>query len=231
MGPLYVAVDHAVQKRSLSQLHFYMTNQLNEMFKALRNRNRCQSHRVDEGLLRSAGLPVRMVNRRRGLGFNLIELMVTVSIISIIVSIALPSFGDFQKNNRVKSVAQTLNSSIRLARSEAIAKNAFVRVEVSNDLTVTLCRIVASADACSEVDAENRFRVLNIEHNGVDVESGDVALATGFVFNSRGRLVDGALAIGVCDDRGADSGRVIQVNAVGRSNLREISDTAGATCS
>lgn len=171
-------------------------------------------------------------SRRKASGFTLVELMIATMILAILASVALPSFGAFQRDNRLDSAAQNLNSSVRLARSEAIAKNSFVRVEIATDQTVTLCRIDAIGDACPGAADEDTFRTVEVSFDGVEIESPDVDLTDGFVFNSRGRLEGGGtLDIGVCDDRGAAEGKIIRINAVGRSNLREISDTADAACS
>lgn len=168
----------------------------------------------------------------RSSGFTLIELMITVMILVVTAGIALPSFSEFQKNSRLDSLAQSLNSTVRLARSEAIAKNAFVRVEFSSDSTVTLCRRNDSNAGCPAASDPDTFRVMDLGDDTVEIESPDVDLSGGFVFNARGRLVGGgSLDIGICDDRGADHGMVVRINPVGRSNLREISKTADAQCS
>jgi len=149
-------------------------------------------------------------------------LMVTVVILALVAAIAAPSFGDLQKNSRLDSAAKNLNSAIRLARSEAIAKNAFVRVEIEDE-AVIVCRRDDTAAACPAIGNVDTFRTLDISFRDLEVASPDIDLATGFVFDARGRLaVGGAFDISVCDDRGADEGQLIQVNAVGRSNSREM---------
>ena len=172
--------------------------------------------------------------QKRGIqaGFTIIELMISLLLLSILAAVALPSFSEFQRNNRLDSAAQNLNSTVRLARSEAIAKNSFVRVEIAGDKTVTLCRIDASGDACPGAADADTFRTVELSYDQVEIESPDTDLSDGFVFNSRGRLVGGgSLDIGICDDRGAADGKIIRINPVGRSNLREIADTADAACS
>ncbi len=158
--------------------------------------------------------------------------MITVFILLVTAAVALPSFSQFQKDSRLDSLAQSLNSTVRLARSEAISKNAFVRVEFASDSTVTLCRRNDSNASCPAASDPDTFRVIDLGDDSVEIESPDVNLANGFVFSSRGRLVGGgSLDIGICDDRGADHGMVVRINPVGRANLREISQTADAQCS
>ena len=61
--------------------------------------------------------------------FTLIELMIALAVLTILLSIVGPSFGDFIRSNRLKTAAFDLVVSLNYARSEAIKRN--------NDATVT----------------------------------------------------------------------------------------------
>ena len=62
------------------------------------------------------------------MGFTLVEMMVTVSIIAILASIAIPSFQSLIRNERVKSASYNLFASLMVARSEAIKRNEDVAI-------------------------------------------------------------------------------------------------------
>lgn len=61
-------------------------------------------------------------------GFTLIELMVTVAVLAIVLSLGVPSFNSLIINNRLTTQANALVASINLARSEAIKRGVQVRV-------------------------------------------------------------------------------------------------------
>lgn len=71
-------------------------------------------------------------------GFTLIELLVTMAIAVVLLSVAVPGFQTLSRNNRMTSIANSLVSSIALARSEAINRNSPVELcRSSNGTTCT----------------------------------------------------------------------------------------------
>ena len=62
-------------------------------------------------------------NRRYEAGLTLIELAVAISILAILVSVAIPSFVEFLKNNRVSSQTNELVALISLAKNEAVRRH------------------------------------------------------------------------------------------------------------
>lgn len=60
---------------------------------------------------------------RNGRGFSLVELMVTLVLLAIALTAALPGFGSMIANSRVRSVAEEMQNGIRLAQAEAVRRN------------------------------------------------------------------------------------------------------------
>lgn len=69
--------------------------------------------------------------KKKNKGFNLIELMISLAIMSILIGAAAPSFAMWMANLRVRSVAEGLNLGILQARSEAIRKNQLIKFNVN----------------------------------------------------------------------------------------------------
>lgn len=69
-------------------------------------------------------MPATRISR----GFTLIELIVAISVLAILVSLATPMYQSFVTNNRTRSAAYSLVSALSLARSEAVKRNTAVSV-------------------------------------------------------------------------------------------------------
>jgi type IV fimbrial biogenesis protein FimT len=70
-------------------------------------------------------------------GFTLIELLVVLTILGIMMGIGIPSFKNFIGTQRAKSAAYELVTSLLLARSEAVKRNADVTITPSTANTWT----------------------------------------------------------------------------------------------
>ena len=56
-------------------------------------------------------------------GFTLLEFLVTLLVISIMMTIAIPSFHAMITKHRLKGATETIYSDLQLARLEAIKRN------------------------------------------------------------------------------------------------------------
>lgn len=61
-------------------------------------------------------------------GFTLTELLVVITVVGILTTIAIPSFTSLSQSQRVKNASFDLYSLFTIARSEAIKRNAQVTV-------------------------------------------------------------------------------------------------------
>ncbi|MFN7723962.1 MAG: GspH/FimT family pseudopilin [Rubrivivax sp.] len=75
--------------------------------------------------------------RRLAAGFSLIELMVVVAVTAVVLTLAAPSFFDYQQVQRLKSVNSQVVTDMNLARSEAVSRGTFLRVSFGQNSTST----------------------------------------------------------------------------------------------
>lgn len=85
---------------------------------------------------------------KRPAGFTIIELMITVVVLGIALTFAVPSMQQFIMNNRMTSQLNLMSSNLAMARSEAIKQN----------MPVLLCPS-GGGTTCSESSWENGWLV------------------------------------------------------------------------
>jgi len=181
----------------------------------------------------------RLSNRPRG--FTLIELLVTLAILAIIAVIAAPSLQNFVLNNRIRSQAAALTTSLIFARSEAITRSARV---VACPGTTSGCSGTQWESGWIVFVDTNNNAVLDDEETQLEVH---VALAdnntlrgtpkvseyVSFDYDGRAQMVNQDPQSGtfvLCDQRGfGDHALAIEVLATGRS--RSLTATKSSTTS
>jgi type IV fimbrial biogenesis protein FimT len=78
------------------------------------------------------------MNNRNQTGFTLYEVLTTMLIVGVVLSLGIPNMQSFRQNSRMTAAANDLHSSFHLARSEATRAKT----------PITIC---ASADSMAEV--------------------------------------------------------------------------------
>jgi len=171
-------------------------------------------------------------------GFTLIELMMTLAVAAIILTIAIPSFTTFTQKSRLTKQVNLLAASIATARGEAAKRGARVVVCASDSPTATTPACSGTIDNWSNgwvvfIDSDNDLTVDAASdvvatfqtENGVSVMN-DAAVT--LVFNPDGSTTNAdLLKFAICDSRGKDQGKELTVATTGRANF---SDSAPATC-
>ena len=140
-------------------------------------------------------------------GFTLIELMVTIAVLAIIVSIAAPSISMQLANQRVKSTAATLANALSEAKAESVIRRQDQAVSYSNGTTES-----------------GSITIGSVKTYRYDVKS-KISGVTGSITFRPSKVASAAVTYTVCDSNARANPRQVTV-----SKLAVISNQAGGTC-
>jgi prepilin-type N-terminal cleavage/methylation domain-containing protein len=158
-------------------------------------------------------------------GFTIIELLVALTIAAVMMAFAIPAFNDFTVQRRMAANVNQLISAITYARSEATRFGGVVTLQTVDDTDGNdewgpgFCVTVGDPGNC---DAPLRSFAMEgtVTLNAI----GGLHNEDGLSFNSRGMLMGGLVgAMQLCgEDADDDPGRVVNINAVGRTNITNL---------
>ena len=90
-----------------------------------------------------------MFKEDRQNGFTLLELLVTVTVLSIVMIQVIPSMTSMMRQNQLKSVVDRLADDLRYAQAESIKRNSSaISVDFTADGTSDWCYGIADSVAC-----------------------------------------------------------------------------------
>jgi type IV fimbrial biogenesis protein FimT len=184
------------------------------------------------------------------MGFTLIELMVALTVLAVLLSLAAPSFADLVSNNRVATETNELMGTFNLARMEAVrrAQAVTVRSADSNDYAkgwnVFPDLDMNGAAASPATSSDGTILLVTGAFRGtatitrVARNSGSAPLTYStstasdrayLTFDSRGGIGSTSAAFfRICDaNHTSVKGRIVQVNLVGKVSL----DSTNVMCS
>ena len=181
-------------------------------------------------------------------GFTLVELIVTVAIAALVITVGVPGFQTVINNNRMAANVNEFISVISITRSEAVKRRSTIKL-CAKSTTVRECDVNASDWSNGWlvfIDTDNDdFADNNVDVNGDGTADEDELIregdsledilsltSDGFTaagrvqYTARGRIDDAGSFV-LCDARGANDGRAININITGRPRLATDDDNDG----
>ncbi len=77
-------------------------------------------------------------------GFTLIELMISLVVLGVLISLGAPGFVEWLQNQQIRAAAEATLNGLQVARGEAVRRNTPVRFQLVSDLTSS-CVLVSNA--------------------------------------------------------------------------------------
>ena len=181
------------------------------------------------------------MDKRTQAGFTLYELLITVLIVGVILTFAVPNMQDFARNSRMTSTANDLHAAFHLARSESSrAKTNITVCASSNSMTAGAnCQgtwdqgyivfVDTNGDLSRAGATETVLRAHGPIADGVMLAVADDATFFSFASTGLGRTIVGNTAVSqivMCDDRGnitaaggASASRLFVITPLGRGTI------------
>ena len=210
-----------------------------------------------KGLIRRNGARGRLSAQ---LGFTITELLSIVAIISIIASLAVPSFTAIINNQAITATSTNIVALLQTARTEAVKRSTrvkacftTVRADFSSPAATTDCvdpeltdhkisflYVFIDNNATAEVINGNEELIAATTQFNANLffnQDPSRKIGTSVEFNQRGGAyfqageATTAAYIAICDERSKESvGRLITLNATGRTALSSIPANSHVEC-
>ena len=161
-------------------------------------------------------------------GFTLIELMITLSIASILLSVAVPSYRSFVQDSLLITQSNNFYSALALAKSEAIKRN----------IRTTICPSTTGT-SCADSTTWSNGWIIFVDNNSNKSEqilqvtpafTGGNTLTTTtktVIFRQDGFSPGSAATFSICDARGSSYSKSIILSQQGRFRT----ETGTGSCS
>jgi type IV fimbrial biogenesis protein FimT len=153
---------------------------------------------------------------QQSMGFTLVEMMVTITVLCVLLTIAVPTYQKFTSTQRIKFATFDLMSDLMLARNEAIKRNTSISLSV---ISSGLCwkdgwKILNGTTALSVHSAIDGVSIVDSVNTSTNCSNIPV-----LTYNSAGRLSSSVIIFTIDPSPSTTSvdSRCISVDYTGRA--------------
>ncbi len=178
----------------------------------------------------------------------MIELMIALAVLSIIISVGLPSMSVFFKGNRMVVNANDLVAGLHIARSEAIKRNSRVSICKSANASASSPTCATGTEGWDQgwfvfAEGQNQGNLIGqytpssdgailrintgAEGSNVTINADSSGIANYVTFTSRGAPSQSGV-FQICDERGLSNARGVILSVSGRVRTTKVAAKIGA---
>jgi type IV fimbrial biogenesis protein FimT len=171
-----------------------------------------------------------MLIRRATGGYSLYELIITIGLVALVVSLGLPSFGNILANHRLKAEVDALFHAVHLARKESVVRRRAVTLCPSldgqncepqfdwSDGWIMFVNLDRDTPAVRDFDEPVLQRFSGIPHNKVTANRRSFSFRTTALRATNGTFI-------FCDKARRGATRALIVSYTGRPRVSRIDRT------
>jgi type IV fimbrial biogenesis protein FimT len=160
--------------------------------------------------------------RPPSVGFTLVEILMTITVMAILTAIAVPSFSQMIANSRTRSAVSSLHTAVLKARTEALKRNCRITVQPQPGGWNDGWLVVATEANCSRTPGDEYTGDLTLQDDvvgGLTVETDPAALAN-IVYLPSGRMT-GNPAFLIQDEAASGKRRCLVIELGGMPRVTE----------
>lgn len=109
------------------------------------------------------------MNIKKNKGFNLVELMIVLVIMSTLMIVAAPMYAAWLTNMRIKNISEGINLGITQARAEAIRRNQHIFFVLNNDTSWEIKNVDDEIINRKEASESSTGIALTVTPDGADI--------------------------------------------------------------
>ena len=168
-----------------------------------------------------------LLDHKHQLGFTLLELIVTLSVIAIVAAIAIPKMSTWAANYRLNSAARDLAANLQHAKLEAVKRRTQCTITFKQPVGTCDYAVYMDADSNLEYDAEEiLIQVRLSDYKGVAFdtsEGGGDGLSFPDNDNFRPSVAFNTRGLPINNTGGSETGSIYLINTNNRKKEIQIS--------